>query len=80
MTSPSCGVTMLAKALEHHCTLDKLDIGFNLIGDDGATAIADMLSVNDTLLTLNIDRCNISDVGLEAPCGEHYSKRTEHKL
>ena len=29
-------------------------------------AIADMLSVNDTLLTLNIDRCNISDVGLEA--------------
>ena len=57
---------MLAKVLEQHCTLDELDIASNPIGDDGATAIADMLSVNDTLLTLNISHCSISDVGLEA--------------
>ena len=60
------GVTMLAKALEHHHTLNTLNISSNPIGNAGATAIADMLSVNDSLQELNVSNCNIGNVGLEA--------------
>ena len=45
---------MLANALEYQCTLEELYIASNRIGDDGAAAIADILSVSENLLTLDI--------------------------
>ena len=61
------GIKHLADALKKNNTpLQKLSLGGNNIGDEGAGCIANMLAVNKTLQWINLSLNNIGDKGAES--------------
>ena len=57
------GASCLGELLKVNNSLQKLDIGWNIIGDDGMSSVADGLQYNKTLTKLNIEWCGLSDKG-----------------
>ena len=59
------GLKKLSKLLyEEKCTLQKLNLSNNLIGDDGCTILSDGISNNTTLISLNLSSNNILNKGV----------------
>lgn len=46
-------------------TLEELKVGFNRFGDDGASALAEMLTTASNLKVLNLVECNIGTEGIK---------------
>ena len=60
------GAKSLGRALSVNSSLEKLDISYIRIGDDGIAHIANGLQTNTTLKVMDILDCNISDKGAES--------------
>ena len=60
------GAKSLGRALSVNSSLEKLDISYIRIGDDGIAHIANALQTNATLKVMDILDCNISDKGAES--------------
>ena len=57
------GASCLGELLKVNNSLQELDMGYNDIGDDGMSSVADGLQYNKTLTKLNVERCGLSVKG-----------------
>ena len=57
------GAKYISQLLNVTHTLQKLDIGFNDISDDGIAVISEALQHNKSLTTLNVRHCGLSAKG-----------------
>ena len=57
------GATCLGELLEVNNSLKELDMGYNAIGDNGISSVADGLQCNKTLTNLNVRWCEFSVKG-----------------
>jgi len=65
----------LAKVLQYNTTLKKLKMASNMIGNEGAAALADMLDHNTTVTSLDI-----SSNFLVGPGGSSAKKRIRRQV
>lgn len=54
-------IIQLAEALEDNESLVELNLSFNIIDNEAATALSDAIEINNTLETLSVYRTNIDD-------------------
>ena len=57
------GASCLGELLKVNNSLQELDMGWNIIGDDGMSSVADGLQHNKTLTKLNVEWCQLTDKG-----------------
>ena len=57
------GAKYISQLLNVTHTLQKLNIGFNDISDDGIAVISEALQHNKSLTTLNVQECGLSAKG-----------------
>ena len=57
------GASCLSELLKVNNSLQELDMGWNFIGDDGMSSVADGLQYNKSLTKLNIKHCGLSVKG-----------------
>ena len=57
------GASCLGELLKVNNSLQKLDMGYNPIGDDGMSSVADGLQYNKSLTNLDIEHCGLSVKG-----------------
>ena len=57
------GASCLGELLKVNNSLQKLDMEYNVIGDDGMSSVADGLQYNKSLTKLHIDHCGLSMKG-----------------
>ena len=57
------GATCLGELLEVNNSLKEFDMGYNAIGNDGMSSVADGLQHNKTLTNLNVRWCGFSVKG-----------------
>ena len=57
------GASCLGKLLKVNNSLQLLDMGGNVIGDDGMSSVADGLQYNKSLTMLDVETCGLSVKG-----------------
>ena len=57
------GASCLGELLKVNNSLQELIMGYNDIGDNGMSSVADGLQYNKTLTKLNVERCRLSVKG-----------------
>ena len=57
------GASCLGELLKVNNSLQELDMGENVIGDDGMSSVADGLQCNKSLTILNVKYCGLSVKG-----------------
>ena len=57
------GASCLGELLKVNNSLQQLDMGYNDIGDDGMSSVADGLQYNETLTKLYVEWCRLSVKG-----------------
>ena len=57
------GASCLGELLKVNNSLQELHIGYNAIGDDGMSSVADGLQYNKTLTMLSVQWCELSVKG-----------------
>ena len=57
------GASCLGELLKVNNSLQELDMGWNGLGDDGMSSVADGLQYNKTLSKLNVGGCGLSVKG-----------------
>ena len=57
------GASCLGELLKVNNSLQKLDMGENVIGDDGMSSVADGLQYNKSLTILDVHKCGLSAKG-----------------
>ena len=57
------GASCLGELLKVSNSLEELDMGWNVIGDDGMSSIADGLQYNKSLTKLDVQHCGLSVKG-----------------
>ena len=57
------GASCVGELLKVNNSLQELDMGYNPIGDDGMSSVADGLQCNNTLTKLNVHNCEFSVKG-----------------
>ena len=57
------GASCLGELLKVNNSLQELDMGWNDIGDNGMSSVADGLQYNKTLTYLNVQECGLSVKG-----------------
>ena len=57
------GASCLGELLKVNNSLQQLDMGYNKIGDDGMSSVADGLQYSKTLTKLSVRRCRLSVKG-----------------
>ena len=57
------GASCLGELLKVNNSLQELVMGYNKIGDDGMSSVADGLQYNKTLTNLDVERCRLSVKG-----------------
>ena len=57
------GASCLSELLKVNNSLQELDMGWNFIGDDGMSSVADGLQYNKSLTKLDVNRCGLSVKG-----------------
>jgi len=70
---------ILSSAIQTSRVVRILDMHCNIIGDDGATAVAAMLKKNRTLTSLNVASCGFGDIGV-FQLGEALKKNKSLKI
>ena len=58
------GASCLGELLKVNNSLQKLDMGYNVIGDDGMSSVADGLQYNKSLKILDVQKCGLSVKGI----------------
>ena len=69
------GASCLGELLKVNNSLQELVMGYNAIGDDGMSSVADGLRYNKTLTELNVPQCRLSVKGTVV-----YMYKTEFKI
>ena len=59
------GASCVGELLKVNNSLQELDMGFNPIGDDGMSSVADGLQCNNTLTKLDVPECKFSVKGIK---------------
>ena len=57
------GASCVGELLKVNNSLQELDVGYNSIGDDGISLVADGLQCNNTLTKLEVQECEFSVKG-----------------
>ena len=57
------GASCVGELLKVNNSLQELEMGYNQIGDDGMSSVADGLQCNNTLTKLNVQWCGLSVKG-----------------
>ena len=57
------GASCLSELLKVNNSLQELDMGWNFIGDDGMSSVADGLQYNKSLTILDVQECGFSVKG-----------------
>ena len=57
------GASCLGELLKVNNSLQELYMGYNVIGDDGMSSVADGLQYNKSLKTLHVSECGLSVKG-----------------
>ena len=60
----STGVVSIFISLEHHTSLEELDLSENKLGMEESLVLAEMLSFNESLTELNLRECQVPEAGL----------------
>ena len=58
------GASCLGELLKVNNSLQKLDMGYNVIGDDGMSSVAGGLQYNKSLTQLDVQNCGLSVKGI----------------
>ena len=59
----TAGASCLGELLKVNNSLQELDMGWNIIGDDGMSSVADGLQYNKSLTILGVEYCGLSVKG-----------------
>ena len=57
------GASCLGELLKVNNSLQELDMGYNVIGDDGMSSVADGLQYSKTITELDVQQCGLSVKG-----------------